>query len=189
MKKTVKIMSYVVMLFALMITSCSKDGAEGPQGPQGDQGSEGPAGPIGDTGTANVIYSDWITVQESEWSPNSGIVSRKTAILNAPEINQKHMDTSAILVYVKKTFGTSPNSIALLPMDDNEFEFIVDGIDIGEIVLKARRIDLGTFSNSFVPLPFRYIIIPGGLPAKDQAQPEFKKLTYEEVMDYFEIPY
>lgn len=195
MKIRLKYVLCGLLIGATVLVSCSKDGAEGPiglQGPQGQQGMEGtqgPQGPQGEIGTANVIYSDWITVQETDWSPSTGTVTRKTAILIAPEITQEHLDTSAILVYVQKVFGTEPNSIALLPMDDNEFEFVLDGIDIGEIIIKARRIDLGTFNNNFVALPFRYVIIPGGTQAKDGTHPDFEKMTYQDVMDFFGIAY
>lgn len=195
MRTRFKFFTVGIMMIALAFSSCSKDGEMGPQGPQGSQGSQGlqgeqgVEGPQGDLGTANVIYSDWITVQESDWSPNTGTVTRKTATLTAPEITQEHIDAGAVLVYVQKVFDASPNRIVLLPMDDNTFEFVLEGIDVGEIIIKARRIDLGTFSNNFVPLPFRYVIIPGGLPAKDKSHPNFKKMTYYEVMDYFGISY
>ena len=116
----------------------------------------------------------------SEWSPNTGTDTRKSTTLTAPEITQEHIDAGAVLVYVQKVFGTYPNSIVLLPMDDNDFEFVVDGIDVVEIIIKARRLDLGTFSNNFVPVPFSYVFIPRAVAAAGKGGLNYTKMSYEE---------
>jgi hypothetical protein len=192
MKTTIKFLTGGLLIIAMVLTACSKDGeagAIGPQGVSGQDGQDGLNGVDGEDGNANVIYSDWITVQGSEWLPNTGTVARKNTTLTAPEITQVHIDAGVVLVYVQKVFSTSPNSIVLLPVDDNEFEFVVDGIDVGEIVVKARRLDLGTFSNNFVPVPFRYVIIPGGVAAAGKGGLNYTKMSYEEVMDHFGLDY
>ena len=192
---TLKVSMKVLILLALGISSCSNDGEIGPIGPQGPQGAEGamgaegPQGEQGEPGTANVMYSDWTTVSGSAWMPNTGSVSAKTTIIDAPPITQEHLDTAVILVYSRRVFSGDGNGIVLLPLDDGLFEFMLLEANVGELQLLVRRIDLADFSVNFIDIPFRYVIIPGGIMAKDDTHPDFRKMTYEQVMDYFGISY
>src|SRR3954464_11861709 len=67
------------VVISLLGASCQKGdtGPAGPQGPQGEQGQAGAAGapgPKGDTGTANVIYSNWLDVTYAADTAQNGTV-------------------------------------------------------------------------------------------------------------------
>lgn len=201
MRTTLNFLLVGIMIMAVAFTSCSKDGDMGTQGAQGIQGIQGPEGPQGppgeagadgqdgEDGNANVISSQWISVTGTDWLPSSGSVTQKIATLTAPEVTQEFIDTAVILVYVKNVFSGTQNSIVPLPMDDGANQFLIQGIDVGIIDLKARRLDLTSFSSSFIVLPFRYVIIPANVAAKGELLPDFRKMTYFEVMDYFGLEY
>ncbi|OBR39394.1 hypothetical protein A9200_17465 [Maribacter hydrothermalis] len=50
MKTTTNFIKCAILIFAITITSCSKDGDIGPIGPQGEQGIQGDQGPAGEDG-------------------------------------------------------------------------------------------------------------------------------------------
>lgn len=77
-------------LMLILISSCKGDaGPIGPQGPAGPTGATGATGGTGATcatGSANVIYSNWITVTNSEWSNTGQSATSHTKDLSAPGI-------------------------------------------------------------------------------------------------------
>src|SRR5829696_3128642 len=84
----------VLTVVTLLSTGCSKEGPAGPAGAQGPQGQAGPQGPKGDTGTANVIYSNWLDVKfDADTVHNGNVVDTVgfSADINAPKL------TNAIL--------------------------------------------------------------------------------------------
>ncbi|WP_229379462.1 hypothetical protein [Fibrella forsythiae] len=85
----------LITTFALSVTACqkAKDGEVGPQGATGATGATGPQGPKGDPGSANVIYSAWIS------TPFTGSGSSYTGNVTAPKITQDVLDKADIRVY------------------------------------------------------------------------------------------
>ena len=95
------------ILFAMLaiFVSCSEDGAPGdigppgPQGEQGTQGGQGLQGEQGEPGTANVVYSEWFIISQSDWI---GLGTAKlTGEIPAPELNQEIMNKGVVLVYFR----------------------------------------------------------------------------------------
>src|SRR5690606_30967211 len=79
-------------------------GATGPRGATGTTGSRGATGPAGprgatgakgDPGTANVIYSDWIT---PTWA--GSITYQKTFDIDASDITGDILSHGTVLVYL-----------------------------------------------------------------------------------------
>ena len=92
MKTTVKFLTYVMMAFALVLTSC-----DGEDGANGLDGAIGPEGQSGQDGNANVLVK---TVDNLVWS--TGTYLGRTAnefIITDTDIDQDVLDNSLILAY------------------------------------------------------------------------------------------
>ena len=135
---------------------------------------DGAVGPKGETGTANVIYSDWAT------TPFTQPGTSWQAVIFEPKITQEIIDKGVILCYFK---NPGNNNIFQLNYNSGS-EYILYSCDIGKIRLFS--------SSNYSNLPFRYIIIPGGVSASGKMantnQPDFKKMSYSEVCQQLHIP-
>lgn len=168
-----------------IISSCAEDGAPGdigppgPAGSQGEQGEQGPQGDQGEPGTANVTYSDWFTITQSDWS---GIGSIKiTEAIDAPEVTEEIIDKGVVLVYHQFNnqtrqlpYSYSPNGLHLV------YLFVASSITIEGFHLNATTI------SNISPLKFRYVVIPGGTAAGGRIGLDYS--DYEEVKAYYGIP-
>lgn len=164
-----------------------EQGEQGVQGPKGDQGDQGPKG---DTGTANVIYSDWIpsgfpeTINDNfeQWS------------LIAPELTQEIHDTGVILVYAR--VGTLIYTVPITFFSGNEYWYF-RLLDINDplIAIRVDSIDGGDIGTPILNGDFRYVLIPGGIPANTDnpggitsKTPDYAGMSYEEIAERFNIP-
>ncbi len=110
---------YFVLLFAIFVTSCTK---QGPQGAPGNTGATGPQGPQGPSGSpADVYYSNWIRVDSSSWTygaldsttvpDNPDANNYIDTIINyhadipTPKITQDILDNGAVYFYIKDSTG------------------------------------------------------------------------------------
>lgn len=77
------------------------------QGPEGEQGPQGEQGEKGDAGTANVLYSDWIQFNSSNWLKVSEF-GRETQVYGISEnlLTEEILDQGLVFVYIK--FGGAP---------------------------------------------------------------------------------
>ncbi len=187
---TIFIFTLSLFLGFVMITAC--EGPAGQQGPQGPQGPEGPQGPKGDEGTANVIYSDWIT--PDSWTPAEffGDSLRYFDIVES-DLTQEIIDQGFVKVYVD---FFNADFIYQLPVTDIpgfadftlNYKVRPDTLKI-EFFDKANpNSDPGSFDTRNV---FRYVIIPGGQAASSKAKINrevFKNMSYEELQKRFDIP-
>jgi len=192
-RKTVK--RFLSILFIVgLVAACSKDGDQGPIGPQGAQGEQGPAGPQGEdgqdgadgeTGTANVIYSDWI-VSEFE---DDIIATASSFNVDAPELTQEIMDTGVILSYGKDEFAFNGTAVYQLPYIDDDNQYFIRLSELGMVRFRISSLDGTSIGTPFFE-EYRYIIIPGGNPttAKSTDAVDYSKMTYEVVIAYFNIP-
>lgn len=169
-------------------------GAAGPQGPKGDTGATGATGATGqkgdkgdkgDTGTANVIYSAWIDMR-SGWVRNSDRHWFLPAF-SAPQITQTVMDNGVILVYAKNI----GSRVTPIPNSYYGFDYQVwvNNILIYRIWPNISSTTPTIFSVSAVLADythFRYVIIPGGIPAGRTAAVDFN--DYEAVKKYYNLP-
>ncbi|MGD1840285.1 MAG: hypothetical protein ACFB0B_05225 [Thermonemataceae bacterium] len=171
------------LLVSLFACSDGDDGEVGPQGEQGEQGSEGPAG------TANVIYSDWIESElgDDTQSPRDGF---DIGELSSDEYN---IETDLLLVYGRRlTFGV--NGIYPLPhldiTGDHFYSFLYNTMG-NVLTVEVSTTDSTPVDGGFFD-EFRYVIIPGGVPAGgDNArglQPDYQNMSYEEIATLFNIP-
>jgi hypothetical protein len=161
------IIAFIVIGMAVL--SCSKP-------------EDGKDGKDGNVGTANVIYSDWITVNgtqtEGSWA----------GMIPAPKITQEIMDKGVILVF-NKYF----DSIYPLPYSStneaNEIIFTTPIINLSQIFVVANY---DAFSKQDT---YRYVIIPGGVSSGANRMInssnniiDYKKMSYQEICLAFDIP-
>ena len=165
MKKLNLFPSSLLLAVILVFTYCSKDGDAGPQGPAGPAGPAGPTGtqgPKGDTGTANVIYSNWIDT--ANWKPDTVMVGSVVtdtlgyfANINAPKLNLNVLNTGEIKVYVN--LSDDPNFPLVFPLPFNNGAVFIDPIFFPSTIQLSSNVELDG-------LPIRYILIPGKVPAR-----------------------
>ncbi len=186
----------MVLSMALAI-SCSPDdgadGAVGPQGPQGEQGVAGPQGEQGEQGepgTANVIYSDWIA---SEFG-SLAAAEQSEQLLVSLGLGEFNISNDLLLVYGRREISAISNDVYQLPFDlysQNEKyrQRLSEGSGFVALYVEALNTVGGT--NIFTYFDYyRYVIIPGGVSTSGKSGQEldFSKMTYEEVINHFNIP-
>lgn len=177
-----------IFLLAIFAISCSSDdGTDGVDGINGTNGTDGAAGATGATGTANVIYSAWVNAPAAATETIDGTYGSSTSI-DAPELSTDILNKGTVLVYMSfsggvyplaytSTAGGSANTITAIPGSKKiklfRFKHSGDGTTVG------------------IPttLSWRYILIPGGVPAATAktAKLDYSKMSYEEVCAHFNI--
>jgi hypothetical protein len=186
-----KLYSYlaIVLFAAIFVIACKKGdtGPAGPAGPAGAAGAAGAAGPKGDSGTANVIYSAWTNVT---FSPilldtiSPGVVDTTWgATVTAPKLTADVLSKGEIKVYYN--FGTTASpDVVPLPFTDLIFvgwNIQVD-LAVGNIYLTANDNFTSGRLNGPNSGQFRYILIPGAVPASVNVK------DYNSVKNYFNVP-
>tara|TARA_R110002050_G_scaffold204522_4_gene340244 strand:- start:179527 stop:180027 length:501 start_codon:yes stop_codon:yes gene_type:complete len=162
MKNTfVKTKLFLMGICAVLTLSCSsEDGNDGAIGPQGIQGEQGPDGEDGNANVTSILFEDQTIL----------IGNNDFAI---PQLTQEIFDNGVVLAYLKGTDG----SWQPLPLiQEGNIALDIDRISVGNIRLTA------TFTS--LNLNFRFILIKGNLTGKN-AEMDFSKMSYVEVMDYF----
>ncbi len=192
MKKLTTIL--MVAVIAIM-ASCSKEGDVGPQGPQGPTGANGAnglQGPKGDTGTANVIYSNWI---DANWNVTNNTTS-KTMLIPIDEslISYSDLTNKAIVMMYLKQYGTS--SIYTMPSagrwSNTEYDFTFGNNSVGfkgilVNLVSTNGVALTEFQETaFRGNRFRYVIIKGSILGGRLKNP--RNMTYDEVCAIYNIP-
>lgn len=162
-----------IVLFGLVtILSCSAD-----------DGKDGIDGIDGEVGTANVIYSGWVNAPAGTAEIIDGTAGLST-IISVPKLTSDILNNGVVLVYMKfgsgvhvfplpytSTAGGFANTITAIPILNNikifRFKHAADGTTVG---LPAS-------------LSYRYILIPGGVPATDgkSVKIDYSKMSYEDV--------
>jgi hypothetical protein len=181
MKKALNLLLYTLCVtITLYLVSCSKDeGAQGPAGPAGAAGPAGPAGgvgPAGPAGTANVIYSPWIdTLRFLPFTDTVGGIVDTVGYycdISAPKVDLDMLNKGEIKVYVNVGEVSDP-FVYPIPFN-NGFVFIDVSFFLGTIELVSNAPLLG--------VPFRYILIPGGTPARSAKSIDWN--DYKQVQKY-----
>ncbi|WP_299182088.1 hypothetical protein [uncultured Aquimarina sp.] len=183
MKNLVKCL--IIVTISLFIFSCS-DGEDGAVGLAGQDGIDGVDGVDGDTGTANVIYSDWIP---NGFSDSSTLNSQSFTIATADEITNMGIDlnTSHIQVFARgQVLPDTSVEVVALPFEYRfEEQLYTYGISNNALrVFGLVRNDNSTDFDFFDE--YRYIIIPGAVAAGRSAA-DYKNMSYEEIVDFFNI--
>jgi hypothetical protein len=181
-----RLLSILLLAFAFIAASCTKEGPEGPagatgpQGPTGLPGGVGPAGPTGPTGpagptgptgpagTANVIYSAWTNFAVANWTALQGgapLADRRYTI-TAPGVTQNMMDQGVVVVYIKTPAGNQ----YVLPViffynaAPNAQQQLDYRLLLGQIQLRFFNLGVATDPGTIdAPAQWRYVLIPGGV--------------------------
>jgi len=181
MKKALNLLLYTLCVtITLYLVSCSKDeGAQGPAGPAGAAGPAGPAGgagPAGPAGTANVIYSPWIdTLNFIPITQTTGGITDTVGYfgdITAPRVDADMLNKGEIKVYVNGGDATDP---VVFPIPFN------NGVIFIDVTFSTGIIEL-TSNADLSGLPFRYILIPGGTPARSAKSIDWN--DYKQVQKY-----
>ena len=193
-----KYLGLVIALVALTFASCTKDGEIGPMGPAGINGTDGTDGEDGNDGNANVMASDWLEPTESSYSVNN---PRFKALPLATNLSSSLLEDGVILVYYD-----NDTDVYLLP----NHIFAPDGSILKSVDSKTNRaartiyINIQRSDSDLIPgeylwdpsgppynrgVRFRYVIIPSNATSGKKAIMDFKKMSYEEVMDQFGLNY
>ncbi len=158
----------IIIMFTLVSCSKPEDGAIGP------------------AGTANVIYSNWVT--PSSYA-GSATLHNQTIFNNNKDIYNASMNGGTVLVYWNQP--NNGNSVLQLNITWSQGLYMEYSMPNNGV---TSDIDIATNQPNYDGIGhtdrFRYIIIPGGTPATTgkQAQPDFKKMSYNEVCKYWKIP-
>jgi len=191
MTKTRKLLVLTLVAFNLTLTSCSKDGKDGAIGPSGIQGDDGQNGI---DGNANVIASAWLEPDETSYSVNNPTYKS----LTLTSVNSRN--NQVILVYYDNDIN-----VHLVP----KYYFLPSGDitkSISSSINHASRtlnLSIRKYGSNLTPseylwdadgpaygkgVRFRYVIIPSSTTGKLN-HPNFLKMSYKEVMDYFKLDY
>ncbi|TDO83577.1 hypothetical protein EV143_10113 [Flavobacterium chryseum] len=172
--KTLKTI-FAILFAAISTISCSSD-----------DGTDGVNGADGKTGTANVIYSAWITAPTAAAETVDGTSGMSTTI-NAPELSDDILAKGTILVYV--SFGTGTFTLPYTSTAGGFANTISAISSLKKIKLFRFRHDAGGTVNLPTTLTWRYILIPGGVAAATAktAKVDYSKMSYEEVCEHFNI--
>lgn len=95
----------VLVLFAITLTQCTKEGPRGPQGPAGADGVDGTDGTDGVDGNANVKTFLFTNPATIEWDASNSIYLYYGSVFSIPDSIR---DEGVILIYMQySTTGTA----------------------------------------------------------------------------------
>ncbi|NJB71574.1 hypothetical protein GGR42_002036 [Saonia flava] len=194
----------LLTLFALLFLGCSKDGAMGLKGEQGEQGIPGPAGldgedgeqglqgEQGEIGTANVIYSEWFTLQ----FPDDIEANNYVSSIDAPALTAEVVENGVVLAYGRYFSNSDIGVIEQIPF----ISFSINqhyslnyttppASNSGRVFIKINSIDGGPIGSPLF-FEYRYIIIPGEIltGGKSSGTINYLKMSYKEILILFNIP-
>jgi len=174
---------YYLLAVALTVTACKK-GDPGPQGEKGDKGdtgatgANGQTGTKGETGTANVMYSDWLDLGYS-LDQASGIYFTQ---IDEAKLTDQFLTTGEVKVYIN--LGSQAEKIvSVLPYRSGNAQitpFFIEGlIELDANVNASTATDPSTGAKF---RQYRYILIPGGAHVRRETKVDWN--NYSEVKAY-----
>jgi hypothetical protein len=170
-----KTLTYKLTFFALLSVLFFGCGKEGPQGPAGLD--------------TEVYYSDWF--YPSSWSGSTGDWYFD---VNAPDLTSSIVESGLILGYVSfSTADVYDATVRPMPcwVDGANWDFLIPGVYKQIEFTSDASSAPSTYLN---PIKFRYIAIPGNIPALKSASihgksvSELKSMPYKDVCKLFNIP-
>lgn len=183
-----------ILSFSFIIVLAGIVACEGPAGSQGSQGPRGEQGPQGEEGTANVIYSDWMLLEDfakvdTTFSLTGGSNQNVTKYdVPAQELTQEIIMEGSVLMFAR--FGSSRPVVPLpftFPILDIPYEIAYALPEPELIWVYVNRLDNNPISLLFVvPLEIRYVLVPGGIPSAKMPAGFWE--DYEAVTEYLRIP-
>jgi hypothetical protein len=182
----------LLVVFSLLFAACKK-GDTGPAGPAGAPGTPGaaggagPQGPKGDTGTANVIYSEWLDVTYAPDTLHNGTAIDTLgffADITATKLDSLILANGEIKVYLNLGSAANANVVPLPYWDVYTSVSINPSFSLQDIFLYADT-DAGTRTqNGTKFLQYRYILVPGGVTGR-ALKPNWK--DYNAVKAFYNI--
>ena len=188
------LVTLVILTFAVLQFSCTKEGPAGPQGASGPQGHAGAAGATGPAGTANILYSSWFLTGAAGWDTVTNAATYgafATYDKPATGITQDIIDNGIVLAYMKgdPTTGLADDVFPLPYTIGPGFGFT----DHWDFVLNTAGNIRFLYKSDFPWTPtelggifFRYVIVPGAVVTGRMRDP--RKMTYDEVCEAYGIP-
>jgi len=169
---------FTLLLVSIFTISCSSD--DGTDGINGVDGKQGPSG------TANVIYSAWLTAPVAAAETVDGTSGMSTSLV-VPELTDDILSKGTVLVYV--SFGSGTFSLPYTSTAGGFVNTITAISTLKKIKLFRFRHDQAATVNIPTSLSWRYILIPGGVAAatSKMAKVDYSKMSYEEVCAHFNI--
>ena len=151
---------YAIMGLSVLLTSCSSE-----DGKDGLDGMDGAQGPAGQDGNANVIASDWQTIQ---WSDDS-IPNLASMLLEVNEVDVEEFIASGgtAMVYFKVT-NDSNQEIHGLPYIDPfntyfSFSIFTNTLNSG-IKFNASNAENSVFGyQNISQFMIRYVLVPANV--------------------------
>ncbi len=171
MKTTFRTLFLFAAVSAIVFTACQKVGPAGPQGPSGQN--------------APVYYSEWFS--PAAWSGGSG---EWFFAASAPDLTQDIVESGVVLAYVWLA-GDIYNATTVRPLP----AYAV-GANWGFLIHQYGSIEFETdmFAPPATSHKFRFIAIPGTIPALKSGLPgykskeELKSMSYKEICKLYNIP-
>ena len=169
---------FTLLRVSIFTISCSSD--DGTDGINGVDGKQGPSG------TANVIYSAWLTAPVAAAETVDGTSGMSTSLV-VPELTDDILSKGTVLVYV--SFGSGTFSLPYTSTAGGFVNTITAISTLKKIKLFRFRHDQTATVNIPTSLSWRYILIPGGVAAatSKMTKVDYSKMSYEEVCAHFNI--
>jgi hypothetical protein len=168
LQKVFNMKKYLFSLLLVSVIACKK-------------GETGPAGIQGPVGSANVIYSDWLSL-DLKAGVYAGVYYNK---ITTSKVTQAVVDQGDVRMYFKSFTGILPVPSAMLP--GLYYSFSLGAIE----VFSPTKWDISSGYK------YRYIIIPGAEPSGNgrtsgliagYTREELKSMSYEKIAAIFNIP-
>jgi hypothetical protein len=162
-----------VVISTLVLSGCQTDGVPGPAGQDGLDGQN-----------ATIYYSEWFS--PSEWL---GISGDWYFDANAPDLTKNIVENGVVLAYVWLA-GDLYNATSVRPLPDYAL-----GANWSFLIHQYESIE---FTSDMISKPlsghkFRFIAIPGTIPAlksaslKNKSDAELRSMSYYDVCKLFNI--
>lgn len=191
---------YLLLALPLFFSSCSKTGptgpagAQGPAGPTGAAGAAGTAGATGaqgNTGTANVIYSNWLDVAfqaDTATNPTTGVLDTLgySAGIPAPQLVDSILNKGEVKVYLN-LYNSDTATIVALPFTTSLRGILINPYFSNGLISLGANADASTYldpRDGKKYLQYRYVLIPGGTAAGRNPKGTINWNNYAEVKKY-----
>ncbi|WP_234570993.1 collagen-like triple helix repeat-containing protein [Rhodohalobacter sp. 614A] len=170
------------IMIGLICFSCEgPEGPAGPQGLQGEAGEPGPEGSQGEPGTANVIYSEWI---DSEWTEYT---AREWQMLIEDSNISVDFSNNGGTVLVYRRNGPLDDAW-IYPLPSGSAYPVTFAIDpVNTTLLIAVESSCCDIPSWFHDVQFRYVLIPGGVLTNGK-QAKLDLTDYQAVKAFYGIP-
>ena len=189
MKTTMKFLMAGLLIIGMILTSCSDDGEDGLDGIQGEQGISGQNGTDGADGTDGNANVQFFTLEIPK-TDGSGFGIDFNVL--TPEV----LSNNIILMFLKHGSRLDPvpgRGRIIIPGTAPDIPFLISSnfagtgnhnIFVFYTTLDGDPITINAFHYSALNL---FIIKPNTSENAKSNNPDFSKMSYKEVIEYFNI--